>query len=72
MTIDRCLCFGVPFARLRAVADETGVDSVEALQRHVAFGQRCALCHPYVRRMLRTRETVFHEVITARDEPPAG
>lgn len=64
--IDRCYCFQVRFARLKAVAEETGADSVEELQAHVTFGQNCQLCHPYVRRMLRTGETVFGEVI--RDE----
>ncbi len=69
LTIDRCVCFDVPFARLAEVARATGAGSVEALQRHVAFGQKCRLCHPYVRRMLRTGETAFHHVLTDADEP---
>jgi bacterioferritin-associated ferredoxin len=67
--IDRCLCFGRTFAELRAVAEATGARSVEALQEHAAFGQKCGLCRPYVRRMLRTGETVFPEVVTEADEP---
>ena len=63
LTIDRCVCFQRTFAELRAVAEATGARTVEALQQHAAFGQRCKLCHPYVRRMLRTGETVFHETI---------
>lgn len=63
MTIDRCSCYGKTFAELKAVAEATGARSVEALQEHVTFGQNCRLCHPYVRRMLETGETVFHEII---------
>lgn len=69
MRIDRCYCFGVPFVRLRAVAEATGARTVGALQGHVLFGQRCRLCHPYVRRMLRTGETVFDRIVTDADEP---
>ncbi len=61
--IDRCQCFQTTFDELKQVAAETGSQSVEELQQHVEFGVRCRLCHPYVRRMLRTGETVFHEVI---------
>ena len=68
--IDRCYCFGVTFADLKAVADATGAESVAELQEHAAFGERCQLCHPYVRRMLRTGRTVFHQIVTAADEPP--
>jgi hypothetical protein len=67
--IDRCYCFQQTFAALKEVADGTGAGSVEALQAHVVFGQRCRLCHPYVRRMLRTGTVVFTEIITEADEP---
>ncbi len=67
--IDRCYCFGRTFAELKAVAEETGAERVEELQEHAAFGHNCKLCHPYVRRMLRTGRVVFHEIVTAEDEP---
>ena len=63
MTIDRCYCYQQTFADLKAIADETGADSVEALQAHVTFGENCRFCHPYVHQMLETGETVFHEVL---------
>lgn len=66
--IDRCHCFGKTFAELRAVAEATGAETVVQLQAHALFGQRCRLCHPYVRRMLRTGETVFREIITASED----
>lgn len=63
MRIDRCYCYQQTFEDLKAIADATGADSVSRLQAHVTFGENCQLCHPYVRRMLETGETVFHEVI---------
>ena len=69
MRIDRCFCFQQPFTALKAIADAHGTSSIQALQQHVVFGQRCKLCHPYVRRMLRTGATVFHEIVTEADEP---
>lgn len=69
LRIDRCYCFGRTFAELKAVAEATGAATVPALQQHAVFGQQCRLCHPYVRRMLRTGETVFREIVTEADEP---
>jgi bacterioferritin-associated ferredoxin len=63
MKIDRCYCYQQTFEKLKQVSEATGAASVEALQTHVTFGENCQLCHPYVRRMLETGETVFHEVI---------
>ena len=61
--IDQCYCFRRTFRELKAVADETGAASVSELQEHMLFGQNCELCHPYVREMLRTGQTVFHQII---------
>ena len=70
MRIDRCLCHGTLFAALAEAAAETGATTVRRLQAHTDFGRGCGLCHPYVRRMLRTGQTVFREVVTDADEPP--
>lgn len=69
MTIDRCICHGRRFADLAPVARASGASTVGALQEAARdagrdFGRGCGLCHAYVRRMLRTGETVFHEVVT--------
>ena len=69
MHIDRCYCFKKTFALLKEVSETTGATSVAALQNYVEFGQQCKLCHPYVRRMLRTGEVAFHEIVTEADEP---
>ena len=72
--IDRCLCHGRRFSELAAVAQASGAATVPALQdaardAGLDFGRGCGLCHPYVRRMLRTGETVFGTVVTDADEP---
>jgi len=72
ITIDRCFCFQRTFAELAEVASATGAETVVELQERVAFGQKCQLCHPYTRRMLRTGETVFHQIVTDADEPKVG
>lgn len=69
MHIDRCYCFQQTFAHLKAVAEETGAETVAELQEHEVFGDNCQLCHPYVRRMLRTGETTFDHVIRDENEP---
>lgn len=69
MRIDRCVCFHTPFSDLQALADKTGRTSIEALQAIHPFGSNCGLCMPYVRRMLASGETVFHEIVTDADSP---
>ncbi|HIG76305.1 MAG TPA: (2Fe-2S)-binding protein [Bacteroidetes bacterium] len=70
MRIDRCLCHGTAFAALAEAARQSGAETVAELQASGAdFGHGCGLCHPYVRRMLRTGEVVFREVVTETDEP---
>ena len=68
MRIDRCLCHGTAFAALAEAAGQSGATTVPDLQAHADFGQGCGLCRPYVRRMLRTGQTVFHEIVTEADE----
>ena len=77
MRIDRCVCFGRRFAELRALAEATGAGTAERLAGEARaagapFGLRCGLCRPYVARMLRTGETVFHEVVREEDERGMG
>lgn len=69
MQIDRCYCFDRRFSDLKKEAELTGATTVEQLLKGSDFGRKCRLCHPYVRRMLRTGETVFRHIITDEDEP---
>lgn len=69
MRIDRCICYDRTFDELRRVAEANSAHSIDALQRYIDFGLQCELCHPYVRRMLRTGETWFGSILTDEDEP---
>lgn len=53
----------MPFTRLLPLAREHGW-TLDDVARETGCGDNCGLCRPYVRRMLQTGETVFHEVLT--------
>ena len=72
MRIDRCICHKATFAEMREWRAANPGAGFEELKRRFRCGTGCGLCAPYVRRMLRTGTVVFHQVITERDEPPAG
>ena len=72
MRIDRCICHQVTFEELRRRCERDSGTDFDTLQREFRCGTGCGLCAPYVRRMLRTGATVFHQVVTERDEPPTG
>ncbi|HEX7023312.1 MAG TPA: hypothetical protein VF187_00720 [Gemmatimonadales bacterium] len=56
------MCFDRDFADLLPLARTGGLDLTE-LTRRTGCGGRCGLCRPYLRRMLVTGETVFHQII---------
>lgn len=62
LQITMCVCMRMPFARLLPLARERGWD-LDGVMRETGCGDNCGLCRPYLRRMLRTGETVFHEVL---------
>lgn len=63
ITVDRCLCRGVAFADLLPAA-RAARWSLAQLVAETGCGDQCGLCRPYLRRMLATGETVFHELLT--------
>ena len=63
LQINMCVCRSIPFNKLLPLAKERGW-TLEDLVRETHCGAGCGLCRPYLRRMLETGETVFHEIIT--------
>lgn len=53
MGVDRCVCRGVPFSRLIALARERGA-GFDELQRLTGCGTGCGMCIPYIRVALAT------------------
>ena len=66
VAVSMCICRGVPFGELLPRARAAGWD-LDTLMRETGCGMQCGLCRPYLRRMLATGTTVFHELL--RDEP---
>lgn len=58
MKVDRCVCHSITFERLKAIADQDALD-LEGLRARTRCCSSCRMCEPYIRRMLRTGETVF-------------
>jgi bacterioferritin-associated ferredoxin len=58
-----CVCRQTPFEHLLRLAREHDWD-VEAVTAQTGCGDQCGLCRPYLRRMLATGETVFHEILS--------
>lgn len=63
MHIDRCVCYNITFEQLKTIQQNTGATSIQDLQQHLYFGGKCEMCHRYVSKMLRTGQTVFHELL---------
>jgi bacterioferritin-associated ferredoxin len=59
-----CICKATPFEVLLPQARAHGWDLAD-IMRETGCGGQCGLCRPYLRRMLRTGETVFHELLTS-------
>lgn len=62
ITIDRCICQRYLFAELLPLARAEAWTLVDVM-RETGCGDQCGLCRPYLRRMLQTGETVFHEIL---------
>ena len=60
--IDRCVCKRTLFAQLEPRA-RAGGWSLADLMRETGCGAQCGLCRPYLRAMLSTGATVFHEIM---------
>jgi len=64
ITIDRCVCANRPFVELKQLALAESLD-LTALAEKTQCCKGCGLCRPYVEAMLKTGQTVFHEIIPA-------
>ena len=71
LRIDRCVCHRVTFAALKETAAAHGCTRLKQLLDVADFGRTCMMCHRYVRVMLKTGQTVFHETLPPARESPA-
>ena len=62
LSIERCVCTGHRFEDLKEIASDEHLD-LKGLQDETGCGLCCGLCVPYIRAMLATGQTVFHELL---------
>jgi len=60
--VSRCICRGVEFADLLPQARASGW-TLHDLIRETGCGGQCGLCRPYLREMLLTGRTEFHDLL---------
>jgi bacterioferritin-associated ferredoxin len=65
--VSGCICKATSFEVLYAQASAAGWD-LEQLMRETGCGAQCGLCRPYLRRMLRTGQTAFYELLAPDDQ----
>jgi bacterioferritin-associated ferredoxin len=64
--VSGCICKATSFDVLLPMARARQWD-LSDLMRETGCGAQCGLCRPYLRRMLRTGETAFHELLSPDD-----
>lgn len=67
VVVTMCVCRRVPFTQLLPLARAEGWGLVE-LMAATGCGATCGLCRPYLRRMLATGETEFHQLLYENGE----
>jgi bacterioferritin-associated ferredoxin len=67
--VSRCICKATSFEDLLPIARAHDWHLGD-LMRETGCGAQCGLCRPYLRRMLRTGETEFYELLS--DETPGA
>jgi bacterioferritin-associated ferredoxin len=68
MRVDRCVCHGVSIQDILELARSEKL-TPQQLEDRLICGTGCGICQPYVRRALRTGQTVFTQVVRDADEP---
>lgn len=63
LSINLCVCRNLSFQALLAQA-RPNAWTLEDIMKNTGCGAQCGLCRPYLRRMLETGETAFHEILT--------
>lgn len=66
MLVTGCICKSTSFEVLHAQAAAENWNLAD-IMRETGCGAGCGLCRPYLRRMLRTGQTRFYELLAADD-----
>lgn len=58
-TVTQCVCHKRTFEEIIAVIREEKIDDFEEALALDIFGQGCRMCHPYVKKAIKTGEVAF-------------
>ena len=59
MPVDRCICHNITFVKLKRLANEKGLKSIDEIRENGLASSKCKLCEPYIKTLLKTGETSF-------------
>ena len=62
VSVSRCICRQTAFADLLPRARAAGWTLAD-LMRETGCGAQCGLCRPYLKKMLQTGDTIFHQLL---------
>jgi bacterioferritin-associated ferredoxin len=68
--VSGCICRNLRFEELLPRARASGWDLAD-LVRETGCGGQCGLCRPYLRQMLLTGQTAFHDLLPPESLPQA-
>lgn len=52
MKIKHCICFKISLEKLKKIADDFNITTIEELQKKECFGLGCGMCLPYIEEMI--------------------
>jgi len=58
-TVSSCLCHSCSFEKIKQVAADRDIETVEQLQEEDICGTSCGMCIPYVEMVLENGQTAF-------------
>ena len=61
--ISKCVCFDTTFLEMKKIMKTNDLKNLDELRKIKEVGTNCRLCVPYIEKMIRTGQTVFHEII---------
>lgn len=59
MSVNRCICYDIPFQRLKEIALKKDIKDIEDLRNEEEFGLCCGMCNFYIEKILKTGKTLF-------------
>ncbi len=59
MPVEQCICHKISFSKIKRIAEEKNLKTVEEIRELDIACKKCKLCEPYIKEMLKTGKTSF-------------